>query len=290
MKRYLTVMAIMVVTGAFWALPCLGHEGDHPGAVSHPQAQDEVRFLDFSLADLDGAPKSLGRFVGKKPVLLVFWAAWCPLCKEQVPVINRIHRQGAVEVVAVNVKESPKKVKAAVRSLDIRYPVLLDPDGSVAKKYNVPGVPVYIVINNAGMIVYNGNSFPDRIEKYDGSVSLRSAAFTRRSVHAREHACGCSGDHLGRHACCCVPCHGGSHRRPHGQAERTGEKCLCIPLSSGDSAVSTHLMERPEFLSASVRNFSPVDRNGWFVHPSSIVTEGRFVEPPDPPPRPPVSC
>ncbi|MGE5700362.1 MAG: TlpA family protein disulfide reductase [Deltaproteobacteria bacterium] len=176
MKRFLTVMAILVATGAFGALPCLGHEGDHTEAVSHPKAQDEARFLDFSLPDLDGAPKSLGRFVGKKPVLLVFWAAWCPLCKEQVPVINRIHRQGTVEVVAVNVKESPKKVKAAVRSLGILYPVLLDPDGSVAKKYNVPGVPVYIVINNAGMIVYNGNSFPDRIEKYDESLSLRLAA------------------------------------------------------------------------------------------------------------------
>lgn len=176
MKRFLTVIAILVATVAFGASPCLGHEGDHPGAVSHPKAQDEERFQDFSLPDLDGVPKTLGRFVGKKPVLLVFWAAWCPLCKEQVPVMNRIHRQGTVEVVAVNVKESPKKVKAAIRSLDIRYPVLLDPDGSVAKKYNVPGVPVYIVINNAGMIVYKGNSFPDRIEKYDESLSLRLAA------------------------------------------------------------------------------------------------------------------
>lgn len=175
MKRYLMVMAILVATGAFGALPCLGHEGDRLGSVSDPKAQDEGKFLDFSLPDLGGSPNSLGRFVGKKPVLLVFWAAWCPLCKEQVPVINRIHRQGVVEVVAVNVKESPRKVKAAARSLDIGYPVLLDSDGSVARKYKVPGVPVYIVIDNAGRIVYKSTAFPDRIEKYDGSLSLRLA-------------------------------------------------------------------------------------------------------------------
>jgi len=285
MKRYLMVMAILVATGAFGALPCLGHEGDQPGAVSHPKAQDEGRFLDFSLPDLDGAPKSLGRFVGKKPVLLVFWAAWCPLCKEQVPVINRIHRQGTVEVVAVNVKESPKKVKAAVRSLDIRYPVLLDPDGSVAKKYNVPGVPVYIVINNAGMIVYNGNSFPDRIEKYDGSVSLRSAAHAGGSTYARRHARGCSEDHAGRHPCCCVPCHGEYKAMSHGQADGTGERCICTPLSDGESTVSTHLMERLKFLAASDSRLSPSDRFEWFGPLLSGMNEVWSAEPPVPPPE-----
>lgn len=166
MKRYWMVIVIFTATCAFEAWPCLAHEGEHLGAVSHPKAEEEGRFLDLSLPDLDGVPTSLGRFVGKKPLLLVFWAAWCPLCKDEVPVINRIHRQGNVEVVAVNVKESPQKVKAAVRSLDIRYPVLLDPDGSVAKKYKVPGIPVYIVIDKAGKIVYNGNAFPHHIGTY----------------------------------------------------------------------------------------------------------------------------
>ncbi len=175
MKRCWILAAILAATCAFEARPCLAHDGERLGADSPHKAGEEGRFLDFSLPDLDGAPKSLGRFVGKKPVLLVFWAAWCPLCKEQVPVINRIHGQGDVEVLAVNVKESPKKVKAAARSLDISYPVLLDSDGSVAKKYKVPGVPVYIVIDNAGRIVYRSTAFPDRIEKYDGPLSLRLA-------------------------------------------------------------------------------------------------------------------
>lgn len=166
MKRILIVTAILVLTGALGSCLCLAHEGEHPGAATLSKVGEEGRFVAFTLQDPDGAPVSIERLVGKKPVLLLFWAAWCPICKEEVPEINRIHRQGAMEVVAVNVKESPKKVKAAIRSLDIRYPVLLDPDGSVAKKYGVPGVPACIVIDKAGKIVYNGNAFPHHIETY----------------------------------------------------------------------------------------------------------------------------
>jgi thiol-disulfide isomerase/thioredoxin len=89
------------------------------------------RFVDFTLDDPDGAKLSFGSLVGGKHVLLLFWAAWCPICKEDVPVINEIHRKGDMHVVAVNVKESPKKVKGAIKSLGIRYPVVLDQDGSV---------------------------------------------------------------------------------------------------------------------------------------------------------------
>jgi peroxiredoxin len=166
MKRFWIAMGILAVTSVYGVPACPAHEGEHGDAAPHSRQADGGRFVDFTLRDPDGVPVSFGNLVGKKPVLLLFWAAWCPICKEDIPIINEIHRRGDMQVVAINVKESPKRVKGAIRSLGIRYPVLLDPDGAVAGMYKVPGIPVCIVIDKTGRIVYHGNAFPDPIEKF----------------------------------------------------------------------------------------------------------------------------
>ncbi|HZW36833.1 MAG: TlpA family protein disulfide reductase [Deltaproteobacteria bacterium] len=166
MKRLWIAIGILAVTSAYGIPTCPAHGEEHGGAASSTRSEEGVRFVDFTLRDPDGVPVTFGNLVGKKPVLLLFWAAWCPICMEDIPAVNEIHRRGDMQVVAVNVKESAKRVKGAIRSLGIRYPVLLDPDGAVAQRYKVPGIPVCIVIDKAGRIVYRSNAFPDPIEKF----------------------------------------------------------------------------------------------------------------------------
>lgn len=166
MNRFWIAIGILAVTSAYGIPACLAHGGEHGGAAPHTRQGEGGRFVDFTLRDPDGIPVSIGNLVGKKPILLLFWAAWCPLCREDIPAVNEIHRRGDMEVVAVNVKESPKRVKGAIRSLGIRYPVLLDPDGDVARKYNVPGIPACIIIDKTGRIVYDRNAFPDHVEMF----------------------------------------------------------------------------------------------------------------------------
>src|SRR6266567_3551751 len=67
---------------------------------------------------LDGKPADLAQFVGKTPVLIEFWATWCPNCRELEPHLkaaaakygNRIKFVG----VAVSVNETAERVKAFV--------------------------------------------------------------------------------------------------------------------------------------------------------------------------------
>ena len=48
---------------------------------------------DFSLKTMDGVAVNMSELKGKKPLLLVFWATWCPNCKNEIPKINKLYNQ-----------------------------------------------------------------------------------------------------------------------------------------------------------------------------------------------------
>jgi peroxiredoxin len=135
-----------------------------PGA-----AADAMRPSDFTLRTLDGQPVSLRQFRGKKPVLLVFWASWCPECKAAIPEINALHGGPTgekMQILALDFRETREKVAAVVKSRGIRYPVLLDERGQVARTFGVVGIPTYILIGLDGTVAYRENVLPSDISRY----------------------------------------------------------------------------------------------------------------------------
>jgi peroxiredoxin len=129
------------------------------GASSGPAA-------DFTLSDIDGRPMTLGPFLGKIPVLLVFWATWCPECKAAIPEINALATGPLAEklkIFALDYRESREKVAQAVRSHGIRYTVLLDEMGRAARSYGVVGIPTYILIDRNGNIAWRKHLLPGEL-------------------------------------------------------------------------------------------------------------------------------
>lgn len=123
-----------------------------------------VSLPDFTLPDQNGKEISLRQFIGKTPVLLAFWATWCPHCVEAVPRINRIHADlspgGKLQILALDYMESEKKVTAFIAAERISYTVLLDRRGGVARKFHVVGIPTYILIDRSGNVVFRGYELP----------------------------------------------------------------------------------------------------------------------------------
>ncbi|MBF8258993.1 MAG: redoxin [Actinobacteria bacterium] len=148
------VRKILAVTflAALLALPPLGAGG----------AED----LDFTLQSAAGGSLSLGRFRGETPVLLAFWATWCPQCNAEVPAIKDVQSRmsGRLQILAIDFMENREKVQAFIKARNITYPVLLDINGKVARKFRVVGIPTYVLIDKGGEIVYSGNALPSSLK------------------------------------------------------------------------------------------------------------------------------
>src|SRR6266550_407312 len=113
-----------------------------------------------TVEDLDGKPVDLGRHIGKHPVMLEFWATWCPLCKALEPALKAAHaRYGAtVQFIAigVGVNETPASIKRHLAAHPLPFPVWYDANGAAVRAYQAPTTSYIVVLDKAGKVRYTG--------------------------------------------------------------------------------------------------------------------------------------
>ena len=112
--------------------------------------------IDFTLADIFGADKTLSDYKGKV-VFLNFWATWCPPCRNEMPHMQSLYDSmfgEDFEMLAVSIDHKTKaEVSQFISQHGYTFPVLVDPRSKVASRYNVTGIPVTFIINKEGIIV-----------------------------------------------------------------------------------------------------------------------------------------
>jgi len=166
-SRYAIAALLVLLCGVALAGPERLLPGGGEAGATHGAGSD--RPADFTLPGLDGRPVALGPFLGKKPVLLVFWATWCPECEAAIPEINAMTTGPLAEklqILGLDFRESREKVALAVKSRGIRFPVLLDERGQAARAYGVVGIPTYVLIDRRGNVVYREHVLPGDIARY----------------------------------------------------------------------------------------------------------------------------
>lgn len=116
----------------------------------------------FTLAGLDGKRMSLASLKGKI-ALLNFWDFGCPSCNLEVKHLERLHRkysgQGLRVVGVAELAAEPKQVRRFLQEYDATYPVLLDPEQSVARKYGITAHPVTILVDREGVVRFVHTGF-----------------------------------------------------------------------------------------------------------------------------------
>ncbi len=140
----------------FAALLPLFAVGAEPLTQTLTPVTDRPMAPDFSLQDLDGEVHRLADLRGR-PVIVNFWATWCPPCREEMPSMQRawerLQTEG-VSLLAVNVGEDPDTVFQFTGSYPVEFPILFDRDGTVSGAWPIRGLPTTFVIDPQGHIAY----------------------------------------------------------------------------------------------------------------------------------------
>ncbi len=113
----------------------------------------------FKLENVQGDYVSLKDELGDGPVLISFWATWCKPCIEEMTKYKDIYsdlKDKGLKVLAISIDDerTVAKVKPFVRSKNYPFPVLLDTNSEVARKYYAQNIPYSVLLDKSGNIVY----------------------------------------------------------------------------------------------------------------------------------------
>ncbi len=133
---------------------------------------------DFRLKDLKGAEVALNEFKGKV-VLVDFWATWCGPCREEMPDLDKLHRQLSgkdVVVLALDVNEPLETVAEYIGKEKFTFPVLLADGTDVMDRYGVHAYPTLFAIDKKGVVadVIVGNN-PDNASRLQALIEKTRA-------------------------------------------------------------------------------------------------------------------
>ncbi len=112
-------------------------------------------FKDATLTTLDGKSVMLSEYIGKGDYLLVdFWASWCGPCRQSIPELQEIARRHRnLKVLGVAISDKTPDTKTAIAQLNIKWPVICDPQSLTGQLYGFNSIPFMMLFAPDGTIL-----------------------------------------------------------------------------------------------------------------------------------------
>lgn len=157
-KMPILIIVIALIVGAILLLNPFRNQQSSPVVKSNTSSEVGQQMADFELEDFNGQKVKLSEFRGK-PVLIDFWAAWCPFCIAEMSEIEKIHQElkGQLVVLGIHRSETEGIDQGAkfAKERGVTYTLLKDSTGEVYKKLTGGRnfMPYALYIDKEGKIV-----------------------------------------------------------------------------------------------------------------------------------------
>ncbi len=153
-RNFFLILAAIVLAAALGTVFLMA--GENSGVSTSPasSALKPEPAPDFELTLFSGKTIKLSDFEGKKPVVLNFWASWCPPCREEAPEFARVSKdfKDDVEFIGVITNDTQKDAQAFIDEFGITYENGHDTSG-IGQAYKVTGIPETFWIDKDGQII-----------------------------------------------------------------------------------------------------------------------------------------
>jgi peroxiredoxin len=155
-NRIVAILTSILILGAIWTFMSRAPKpsAQQPGPLPNPK--QGFAAPDFTLDTLDGRQLTLADLRGH-PVVLNFWASWCPPCRSEMPSIEKAYQRykdAGLIVIGLNItsQDAEADARAFVEEFGLTFPIVLDRDGSVQIRYQLLGLPSTYFIDQQGII------------------------------------------------------------------------------------------------------------------------------------------
>jgi thiol-disulfide isomerase/thioredoxin len=113
-----------------------------------------------TLESITGDSVALSQWIGKRPVIVEFWATWCPICAELLPRMEAAQKKfgdrAEFLVVAVAVNQSKNTVRRHLERHPMPFTFLWDVNGAAVRAFQAPSTSYIAVLDAKGRVVYTG--------------------------------------------------------------------------------------------------------------------------------------
>lgn len=125
---------------------------------SQTEEEDQIKAPDFTVYDYDGNKVKLSDYIGT-PVVVNFWASWCPPCKAEMPHFNKVSEEYSKDQLIFLMvdqvdgqRETVEMGKKHVEDNKYTFTVLFDTDQDAATTYGIRSIPSTLFIDKEGYI------------------------------------------------------------------------------------------------------------------------------------------